>query len=113
MRAAFGGQGNTAGSAREDESGSAVQPEDEGVQAAADEGVVDGADGEQELTVHLVREAELPQQAEEIHLRDAQLDVPAPQGGVPFEHPGPARLEVRDGAKGEEPRLVDPTGEPR
>src|SRR5205823_15060481 len=57
---------------RKDEFAARIDAVDERVEAAADERVVDGADGQQQLAVELVAEAELAEQHEQVHLADAQ-----------------------------------------
>ena len=54
-----------------------VEAVDQGVEAAADERVVDRPDRQQVLAMELVAEAQGVEQQEQVHLADAQLDVPA------------------------------------
>ena len=95
--------------AGDDEPGTGVGAVEERVQAAQHERVVDGADRQQRLAGQVPGQAELAQQQEQVHLRDAQLDV-LPGGALrPAQHPvlGPGALL----GGGEDAGLVDEPGE--
>ena len=77
MGAALGRQRDPGRRADDDEAGAGVEAVDQRVEATADERVVDRADGQQVVVVQLVAEPEGVQQQEQVHLADAELDVPA------------------------------------
>src|SRR5258708_38021908 len=101
MRAALGTERDACWRTGEDELAARIDAVDQRVEAAADERVVDGADGQQQLAVELVAEAELAEQHEQVHLADAQLNVLAAWPGLPAQ-------EARDGRRRRLPRVFGP-----
>ncbi len=77
MGAAFGSQRYAGRSADDDESGAAVEPVDERIQPTTHERVVDRSDRDEVLPVQLVAETERMKREEEVHLTEAELDVPS------------------------------------
>ena len=87
-------------------------PNDHGSSARPDERVVDRADREQRLAVAAPGGAELAEQADEVRLGDAELDVAAAGGLVPVhERLRVVREPVAPLAHRPDPRLVDPAAE--
>ena len=78
-----------------------VDAVDQCVEPAAHERVVDSADRQQELAVHLMTEAELTEQHEQVHLANAELDVLPAGIGLPTQQP-------RHRRRGRLPRIFGP-----
>ena len=87
-------------------------PNDHGSSARDDERVVDRADGQERLAVARPRGAQLAEQADEVHLRDAQLDVASVVGLAPaHERVGVVGEPVDAVAHRPDAGLVDPAAE--
>src|SRR5258708_25486485 len=111
MRAAFGTERDARWRTGEDELTARIHAVDQRVEAAADERVVDGADGQQQLAVELVAEAELAEQHEQVHLADAQLDVLAARPGLPAQEPWHSRRRRLPWVFGPDAGAVDPAAQ--
>ncbi len=94
-----------------DEPRAGVDRVDEGVQAAQHERVVDGAHRQQRLIGQIPGQAELPEQQEQVHLADAELDVLPVRTLGPLQHRVVAPGPLRDRA--EHPGPVDEAGQVR
>ena len=75
MSSALRGQGHPRGCPHHDETSIVVEAVDQRVEAPEHERVVDGPDGQQVLSVVVMTQPELPEEHEQVHLADTQLDV--------------------------------------
>jgi hypothetical protein len=110
MGSAFGGQRDPRRGAGHHEPAPVVESIDQGVKAAEHERVIYGTNREQVLAVVIVTQSQLPQEHEQVHLRNAELDVLAGRGGGPFEQPIGSAMIVALGG-GEHAGLVDPASQ--
>ncbi len=110
MGPTLGGQGHPGRCPHDYESAPVVDAVDKCIEPAQDERVVDGADRQQRLSEVLVGQPELAQQHEQVHLRDAELDVLAVRARLPAEQGVLGRIV--GGVFGrEDAGLVDPAAE--
>ena len=114
MRTALGGEGDAGRRADQDRLAAAVDAERPGLERAGDERVVERADREQRLAPPAPGRAELAEQADEVDLGDAELDVLAGRALIPVQDRlgvvgEPVALRDRRPDAG----LVDPAAEVR
>src|SRR5690349_4394362 len=86
VRATLRAERDTGRGARKDHLRADVEAIDQGIETAADEWVVDRTDRNQVLAGQFVREPELAERHEEVHLRNAELDVLPARTRQPIEH---------------------------